>query len=624
MIPALRRASFALAAFGVSLTSVSAQGVAANAEPPGPRTGLIVGQVVDAVTGDPISGAVIRLTMPKYLPTLPTTPGGRVLTDEAGRYFFAGLPAGEFFLRASKEGFAGGAYGLRSADDDGQPLSLAEGERRIDAKLPLWKYGAIEGTVVDEAGEAVVGVQVYALKRGVVGGRAHFGQGDNLNAGPEIGPSVLTDDRGVFRIPRVVPGSYVIVVPSTQTTIPAATIQSYSGNPNVQREVMIASSEVQVLGQPRTEQIGEMALLTKNRVPAPPPVTSDGRWSVYRTTYFPSAAAAGAAKEIVVTPGEERLNANIVLVPAPAVEVSGRLVTPDGSAPPAMAIRLVSDAAAEVGENGFETATAVSDTDGRFTFLAVPAGEYVFKTSSRVEILSRQGLPAFWGTQHVSVGSKNVANLTIDLRPAIRLEGRVEFHAATGDGPKHAPGVEFHPAFGGSDRFAAGYTDSGTFSVTSTGGQYVISPYEVSGWFVDAVVLDGKNIADTAVDLQTITSPIVITYTDKPTGLSGTVKSADGRPSDTATVLTFSTNRDHWTGYGLRPRRVKDVPASRAGAFAFENLPPGEYYVIAVDSGAISGWMDPKNLEALARDAATIRIAGGISKTLDLTMKVIR
>jgi len=78
-----------------------------NGAPDGPRTGMIAGQVVDA-SGAPVPEEIVRLAMPRYLETLPTTPKGRVMADGEGRYFFADLPAGDYYLQASKDGYASG------------------------------------------------------------------------------------------------------------------------------------------------------------------------------------------------------------------------------------------------------------------------------------------------------------------------------------------------------------------------------------------------------------------------------------------------------------------------------------------------------------------------------------
>ena len=73
-------------------------------------------------------------------------------------------------MQATKDGYAPGTYGQRRASGPSQLLSLAEGERRTDVTLRVWKYGVIAGTVVDEAGEPVVGVAVRALIKDVVAG----------------------------------------------------------------------------------------------------------------------------------------------------------------------------------------------------------------------------------------------------------------------------------------------------------------------------------------------------------------------------------------------------------------------------------------------------------------------
>jgi hypothetical protein len=60
--------------------------------PGGPTYGMILGQVVDA-RGAPVPEAIIRLSMPRYLESLATTPKGRVMADSEGRFCFADLPA---------------------------------------------------------------------------------------------------------------------------------------------------------------------------------------------------------------------------------------------------------------------------------------------------------------------------------------------------------------------------------------------------------------------------------------------------------------------------------------------------------------------------------------------------
>jgi hypothetical protein len=83
----------------------AAQVIPTDGAPPGPRTGMIVGQVVDASTGAPLGEAIVRLTMPKYFEN-PAAPKGRVMADGDGRFFFSDLPAGDYYLQATKDGHA--------------------------------------------------------------------------------------------------------------------------------------------------------------------------------------------------------------------------------------------------------------------------------------------------------------------------------------------------------------------------------------------------------------------------------------------------------------------------------------------------------------------------------------
>jgi hypothetical protein len=89
-------------------------------------------------------------------------------------------------------------------------------------------------------------------------------------------------------------------------------------------------------------------------------------------------------------------------------------------------------------------------------------------------------------------------------------------------------------------------------------------------------------------------------------------------------VLAFPVEPQRWVGYGTNPRHLKSAQASRTGAYTLEGLPPGDYFVIAIDDAESADWMDPKSLEALARQATKLSVTDVEAKTLDLTLQVIR
>jgi hypothetical protein len=560
------------------------------------------------------------------------------MADDEGRYFFADLPAGEFYLRATKEGYAPAEHGQRRAWGDVALAPLGVGERRTDVTLRMWKYGVISGLVVDEAGEPVVGIAVRALIKTVIAGRTRFG---TFQVIPELVPVASTDDRGMFRFAELQPGTYVVLVPSAQSTVPISVMNGMEPFALRTELFWAGVTETPALGQPRTQQTGDVAMLTMSSGLIPPPVAA-GRETTYRTTYYPSAATVAAATEIPIAAGEERTGVTIALQPVPSVRITGRLVAPDGSAPPVMGINLVGEAMTDVLTRGlpvgtnvmdFQTATALSDAAGRFTLAGVPRGTYVIQHASRfLSRTWRQGLPVYWISQPVAVGTDDIEDLVVHLRLALRVEGRVEFRTGGSQAvasPPIVPGVSFETPFGeiGGLGFAVELSRDSTpptFAGVAAGGRYIVRPYETGPWVVQSVMAGDRDVTDRVFDLQADTS-FVVTYTDQRSRVAGVVKDARGAPSETAVVLVFPVERQWWSGHGSSPRHLKDVMTRGGGVYAFDHLPAGEYYLVAVDGAASDGWQDPKTLEALARRATRVTVpAGQASTTVDLIVETTR
>jgi hypothetical protein len=278
---------------------------------------------------------------------------------------------------------------------------------------------------------------------------------------------------------------------------------------------------------------------------------------------------------------------------------------------------------------GLETVSGMSDSTGRFTLLAVPAGDYVLTHASA--FLSRalqQDTSPYWISQPITVGAEDL-DLTVQVRPALRLEGRIEFRS--GRNPPTAalpvPGLMFETPFGEPGRVAVQSSrEAGRpFAALAAGGRYIARPFEHSGWFVQSVTSGGKDITDRVFDLQADMTSLVVTFTDRPSKVSGSVKDARGDLSPTAVVLAFPVDPRLWTGYGASPRNLKSALTTRTGVYTFEHLPPGDYYLAAIDAAEMDGWQDPKTLEQLAAVATKLTVtADGLEKTLDLTLKAMR
>ncbi|HXT70655.1 MAG TPA: carboxypeptidase-like regulatory domain-containing protein [Vicinamibacterales bacterium] len=624
----MRRVGFLLLLAG--LVRVAAAGQAVNQTPA--RTGLIVGQVVDASTNQPVPDVIVTLTTPFVSSNLPTTPRGRVLTDAEGYFFFADLPAppigarnAGYAINASKAGYVDSFYGARRPGGGLVYFDLAEGERSGAAKILMWKYGAIGGTIVDEAGEPMVGVTVRAFTRASTTGSAR-----TIGVPVGSGLPATTDDRGIYRISTLVPGDYVVVVPSTQTTFPAAVLAAAfpdSGRSAATAEMSAASPELSRLGSPRNQQIGDLVLMTLNRTAIPPAPDASGRLSVYQTTFYPSGLAASDATTISLKSGEERNGVDFELKALRAVRVSGTLTGPNG--PSGMtALRLVPVTAGEyASESGFETVTGLTDARGAFTLLGVPAGQYVLRVNKRSVNTAADTLPSgvdpsvLWASVPLVVGDSDVTDLRVNLQGLIRVTGRLQF-----DGQQPAPPVKeieglivrLATAGSGSVAISTQLDAKAAFAIGVPGGAYSVRPDLPAGWHVKSVSLGDRDILDGPLEIRPGGLPeIVITCTSVAAQLSGTVTNVQGTPDSAATVLVFPVDRRLWPGGGS-VIRLRTARANRTGRYVVSDLPPGDYFAAAMDDGRLENWQDPKSLEAISRSATRMTITAGENRTLDL------
>lgn len=576
--------------------------------PPGPSrgdssSGLVVGQVVDAESGRPITGAVVVLAGPS---PAGGGPHPRILTGSDGRFVYRGLRRGAYRVYANRPGFVEGAYGRTRPGGPARPLTLADGERTGDAVVRLWRHASISGTVVDEAGEHLIGVRVQAYRRTIVSGRQRF-----VSDG-----TGLTDDRGIYRIGGLTPGDYIVGAASRHAAVPLA-----------------ETGRRPVAGLPRAEaaeagamiQVRDAGYVIGGGTPTPPPST-DGRMAIYPATFHPDAQGADAALVITLRAGMEFPSADLQLRPTPAVSVSGHVVGPEG--PVTMtALRLVSAQTDEIALGGDGTTTR-TDRAGRFTFPVVPQGHYTLRLLRGAASGPRGAVPAvalIWAEVPVSVGVTDVENFLIEAQPGLVIGGRVEFeaHGNVRPPPLASVSLAIEAADPDSTIMGAGQPPTrvdvaGDFrSIPVPGGRYYVRvPNSPSGWMFKSARAGGRDVADTPMTVLSDTLDVVVTFTNRWSGVHGFVQNAQG-PDPSAAVLVFPTDSSTWSSSGAHPRRVRMVRPGRTGDYSL-NLPPGEYYVIAVPDAQTADWGDRDFLDRVSRAATRIEIGEGERISQDL------
>jgi hypothetical protein len=159
-----------------------------NAEP---VNGTIDGQVVNE-SGQPLAGAAVFVRVLNGMSARSTT------TDDDGHFKVKGLAAGLYIVSANSP-----AYTTLPAGPDG-PTYYRIGD---SARVELVRGGVITGTVTNATGEPVIAVRVRAtLIR------------DAKEQPPRaifFGAEQPTDDRGIYRIYGLQPGTYIVSAGAT-------------------------------------------------------------------------------------------------------------------------------------------------------------------------------------------------------------------------------------------------------------------------------------------------------------------------------------------------------------------------------------------------------------------------
>src|SRR5947209_2809175 len=190
-LPTLKALILAAIVFAVALsgtvlaqTTEDQNGDAAASKP---NSSSITGRVVTQ-TSQPVTNATVYVSRMNS-----TSPPRPIPTDADGQFKFAGLEPGIFSVTASAP-----SYIL----PPGNPNAVAPNYYRIgdSVTITMIKGGVINGHVTDAEDKPVVAVRVRALMV-----RDAYGQ-----AASGVATERLTDDRGVYRLYGLAPGTYVV------------------------------------------------------------------------------------------------------------------------------------------------------------------------------------------------------------------------------------------------------------------------------------------------------------------------------------------------------------------------------------------------------------------------------
>ena len=584
----------AKAVFGRILVTLACAVVTLSAQQSARPTFIVSGVVVDGDSGAPIEGAHVQARWPEGLPAnMPELPA--VETGRDGRFALS-LPEGDFTVVARKTGYADGLAGRR------RPLGamgtvVQPGKNRDDVRILMWRGGGFRGVVIDESNRPVANVTVHAWPRAVPSG---------------FRTSATTDAEGVFRFSDLPVAEYVVALNVGHLTQSGETdeLGMCRGLPLVDRggELIVRAGRAAA---------GPLTLCRRlSQKIAPPEARNDAR-RTYESAFYPGVANLSDATPVKVSAGEERAGVVMPLRVVPGVRVRGKVISRSGTSHP-MSIAPTLWRSVDQPPD-LPDATAFLATDGTFTFLDVPPGHYWFLVHSQSN--AREGffdVSSILTKVPVDVGPAGVDDLTVQLVEAVPVRGRVVFKGSSQEPDSAAITlISAQPdlaaqgiALAQNGRFEMGSVVPGRYVLIYVGSD---QPYSV-----EAMTAGGRDVTASPVEVGSGgISDIVITMTDRPASLSGTVVESGGAPSSDAVVVLFPTDQSTWTGANDRlPRFIRIVP--RTGRFQLPAVIPGEYFVAALDERDLDDWPSLATLKQISARATRLRIAAAARQEVTL------
>jgi hypothetical protein len=492
-----------------------------------------------------------------------------------------------------------------------QPVRKA----RVHAASPALKDGRTAYTDANGAFElTALPAGHYTVTAGKLGFvPAAYGQAKPLEAGLAIdlpeGKTLTALDFGMSRA-GVITGRITdeFGEPLADTTVSAMRYQGANGG----RRLVSA-------GTRRTNDIGEFRVfgllpgqyyLAATLPNVGPPQINGAPTDVYAATYYPGTASASTAQALTIATGQTIAGVNMMLLPVRSVSVSGSVV--DSNRNPLKNAAVM--ARFRVGAGGY--ATSGVKPDGTFTLAGLSPGDYI------VQVRIGGGLPgnSESATLALTVGPSDMTDVHIVTSQPTRVSGRVHIDPAE---LGSLPGSTFHlssPPASPDDVGIRGNAttivkDDFTFQMGISPGRVFIRS-NTAGWFLRAVKINGIDVIDSGVEIlpNTPLTGVEIELTHKQPELSGVVSNAAGEPTRSAFIVVFPQNRELWGYLSRYVRMVRPNPDSKYRVL----VPPGEYFVVALETMDPTAVGDPDFLDRMRNRALVISLRDGDHKTLDL------
>lgn len=532
---------------------------AQQAPPREPSTGRIPAASISGRVVSAENGAPLRRAQVRL--TGSSAPEGRtVLTDSEGQFVIEALAAGGATVIASKAGYVELGYGQRRPEEAGRSIVLTAGGRLEGIEIALPRAGVIAATITNERGEPVadIPVQVHQMR---------FRNGERRPANVNR-TFTVSNDLGEARVYGLAAGDYYVVAGGGGTTL----------------------------------ILGDAAL---------GPASAD---RIYVDSYFPGTSSWTEAQRVSVRAGQE-VAITLPLVATKLVRVSGRVASYAGTSPSQLSASL----GEIVTDNGASRWRPLPlAPDGSFSIDRVTPGRYAIQVDPQNAPGSTER-----AMMPIIVTESGVSGLIVTTSPGATIQGRYVF--AEGQPSAAVRPTLFRmsavmPELTGWSGRQTTFGDDWTFELTGVIGRGVLRFTPPPGWFLQQIVVDGRDITDLPIEFDSARplTGVQVLVTQKQAVITGSALSSPGQPAPGSQVVVFPEDPSRWTP---QTARIAAVRADAQGQFRVAGLPGGQYYIAAVDYLVPGDERDPELLDRLREGAETASVALGEERSVSLKLQ---
>jgi hypothetical protein len=521
----------------------------------------VFGRVVDAVSGDPIVGAQVRLSGSSGEAPVQTT------ADRNGRFLFLNAPRALVRIQVEADGFL---PQLRPTLVD---LSRSTGEV-LRGPIRLFKLGVVSGRLTDGTGFPLPGIVVRAIRTETfldASASFHFSR---------------TDDLGRFRLVGIPPGDYVIGVVSTAESQLAST-NSRPLRPGL-RAMRAQNIDLLV-----PEDFGSMTQPIRPR-------SDETGISLIPSCFYPAANEPAAATVMQVGPGEMKDGVDLVCGRVRTTTIAGAVRADTGTAAGITVRLLPASATDSLSEVPLDVARATTDASGRFGLAGVPPGTYTLVADDAKGNRSAR--------MTIAVGNNPIGDLNLPLHAYPSVSGVVS-------GVNLPVRVTFEPARprrmgAGGRRVFAEADSNGRYQVDSLPpGLYAVRVTGPATHVVRSVRSDGNDLTAQPIEIGDGRSTVDIELSRGVDPVKIGIANPEGLEDWDWTLVILPATTGVWEWAWFDQHRTRRIELDGNGAALVRGLVEGDYLMVAVPTRSLLGhWRTPLRLQTLAANAKRVRL----------------